>query len=208
MTEHPSSKLPPDKRAILYRTASAEFAEHGFAQASLNRIIAAVGMSKSSFYHFFENKTDLFLQTLDSAMDPFLAARDSFDLGRLDDQTFWPAIRELASTMALMANRTPELLMVGRMFYRSFENPAERELTRDIMEATRDWMQSLIARGQELGLVRRDLPPDFMIDALMALGTGIDRWFLQNWEKLSETERLHLNDQAFDLLRRLLVPVD
>ncbi|MCB1367412.1 MAG: TetR/AcrR family transcriptional regulator [Rhodobacteraceae bacterium] len=207
MTEHPSTRMPPEKRAALYRTASAEFAEHGFTRASLNRIIAAVGMSKSSFYHYFENKTDLFRQTLDSALAPFIAARDSFDLDQLDSQTFWPEIREMTSAMALMANRSPELLMVGRMFYRSFENPGERELTRDIMDMARDWMQGLIARGQELGLVRRDLPPDFMIDALMALGTGIDRWFLQNWEKLSETERLHLNDQAFDLLRRLMVPM-
>lgn len=207
MTDHPSNKLPADRRANLYRIASAEFAEHGFAQASLNRIIAEVGMSKSSFYHYFENKTDLFLRTLDQAMAPFIATLDDIDLGLLDDQTFWPAIREMASAMALMANRSPELLLVGRMFYRSFENPAERELTRDIMETTQGWMQNLIQRGQELGLVRTDLPPDFMIDALMALATGIDRWFLQHWEDHSEAERLHLNEQAFDLLRRLLVPV-
>lgn len=206
MTDHPSIKLPADKREALYRIASAEFAEHGFTQASLNRIIAAVGMSKSSFYHFFANKTDLFGQTLDNAMAPFIAARDDFDLGVLTPETYWPALRAMMSAIGKMANRSPELLMVGRMFYRSFENPAERELTRDIMDATRAWMQSVMRRGQELGLVRTDLPPDFMIDALMALGTGIDRWFLQHWEQHSEVERLHLNEQAFDLFRRLLEP--
>ena len=32
----------------------------GYEGASLNRIIRACGMSKSSFYHYFENKQELF----------------------------------------------------------------------------------------------------------------------------------------------------
>lgn len=72
MSEHPSHKLPNDKRIRLFQVSSGEFVSFGFKQASLNRIISEVGMSKSSFYHYFANKEDLFRQTLEYVLKPVL----------------------------------------------------------------------------------------------------------------------------------------
>ncbi len=206
MTEHPSHKLSKDKRARLFQIASAEFAALGFSRASLNRIIGEMGMSKSSFYHYFENKTDLFKQTLDQAMDPFLTARAQFDLDLLTKETFWPGVEMMTREMAHMANRSPELVTVGRMFYRSRENPEEAALTEDVMALSIDWLAGLIRRGQELELLRDDLPESFVIETLMALGMSMDRWVLSHWDELSDEERMKLNAQAFDLFVRMLEP--
>lgn len=50
-----------EHRERLVQAALAEFAEVGFEQASLNRILEAAGMSKGQFYHHFDGKQSLYL---------------------------------------------------------------------------------------------------------------------------------------------------
>jgi len=206
MSDHPSSRLPEDRRAALFRTAAEEFAAHGFRQASLNRIIRQVGMSKSSFYHFFANKHDLFRQTLDSALVPLLAVHGQADVERLTRETLWPELMRMVGELSQKVAGTPEMVTVGRMFYRCLENPAERHLIEADLGAFTDWMLALLKRGQALGLFRDDLPETLLMDCMMALGMAIDRWMLNHWDATSDAERLALNARAFDLFQRLLDP--
>jgi AcrR family transcriptional regulator len=206
MAEHPSHKLPEDRRTRLFHLASAEFAEQGFARASLNRIIAQAEMSKSSFYHFFENKTDLFRQTLDNALAPMFEPLRTFDLTSLTAETYWPFLRAVAREQTQAANLSPEFAAIGQMFYRSLDTPEERELIADLMETVTGWLASLIRRGQVLGLVRTDLPDSLLFDALMGLGMAIDRWMLTNWNSLAPEARLALGEKTFDLFITMLKP--
>ena len=56
--------MAPDRWDRLLRAAADEFAQAGYEQASLNRIIRACGMSKSSFYHYVASKEQLFERVL------------------------------------------------------------------------------------------------------------------------------------------------
>jgi len=80
-------------------------------------------MSKSSFYHYFQSKEDLFKQALDQALAPLLTGLEALDISQLTEQTFWPTVQMMVEEMAKMANHTPEVVMVGRMFYRSLTTP-------------------------------------------------------------------------------------
>lgn len=206
MTGHPSDKLPPDRRAALFAAAGAEFAANGFKQASLNRIISGVGMSKSSFYHYFANKEDLFRRTLHDAVAPMLHAQGQMDLSVLTPKTFWPMLERMTQQMTELANSSPEMVTVGRMFYRSFEDKDERALTAEVMAETTAWITGLMRRGQELGLVRKDLPDTLLLEGIMALGMAVDRWMLANWAEIDDAERVDLNRKMLDLMMRVLRP--
>ena len=52
--------LPEDKRARVVEALKAEFAARPYARASVDRVIAAAGVSKGSFYQYFENKDDAY----------------------------------------------------------------------------------------------------------------------------------------------------
>ena len=52
--------LPAEKREQIVDAAVEEFAANGFENASTNRIIANSGISKGSFYQYFEDKQDVF----------------------------------------------------------------------------------------------------------------------------------------------------
>lgn len=206
MVEHPSMRLSDDKRHLLFQVSSAEFAANGFKQASLNRIISDLGMSKSSFYHYFENKTDLFQQTLQHVMTPLVDAHQKIDLEALTAETLWPSVLQLAGEMMQMVNQSPDMVTAGRMFYRVMENPEERELTKGMIGEFSDWTLRLIQRGQALGVFRNDLPDSLLIDMIMALGMSMDRWMLSHWEELSDAEKEEIGARGFDLFVRLLEP--
>ena len=52
--------LPEDKRRNIIRAAEEEFARQGFDLASIQRIVRNAGISRGSFYQYFEDKEDLF----------------------------------------------------------------------------------------------------------------------------------------------------
>ena len=52
--------LPEEKRTVIVNAAIDEFAGYGFESASINRIVANSGISKGSFYQYFEDKADVF----------------------------------------------------------------------------------------------------------------------------------------------------
>ena len=56
--------LPEEKRNIIVNAAIEEFAEYGLENASTNRIVANSGISKGSFYQYFEDKQDVFMYLL------------------------------------------------------------------------------------------------------------------------------------------------
>jgi len=204
--DHISSKMPVAKRSLLFSVAGAEFAASGFGQASLNRIIATVGMSKSSFYHYFRNKADLFEQTLNCSLAPLQTAFAAIDLDALTAETFWPEILRMADFTTEHANTQPQLVIVGHMFYRSFDNPEERVLVTRVMSGFTEWLAQLVKRGQVLHLIRDDLPAVFLIDMLVAMGMVADRWILTQWEAQSDGDRLAFNARLLDLFLRVLSP--
>jgi AcrR family transcriptional regulator len=56
--------LPEDKRRTIIDAATDEFAAYGLENASTNRIVANSGISKGSFYQYFEDKQDVFMYLL------------------------------------------------------------------------------------------------------------------------------------------------
>ena len=56
--------LPEEKREKIVNAAVDEFAEYGLENASTNRIVENSGISKGSFYQYFEDKQDVFMHLL------------------------------------------------------------------------------------------------------------------------------------------------
>lgn len=56
--------LPEEKRQNIISAAIEEFAEYGLENASTNRIVENSGISKGSFYQYFEDKQDVFMHLL------------------------------------------------------------------------------------------------------------------------------------------------
>lgn len=65
--DNPKAALMARKRALLVGAALAAFLESGYAEASVNQIAAAAGVSIKTLYRHFESKDDLFSAVMQAA---------------------------------------------------------------------------------------------------------------------------------------------
>ncbi len=207
MDDHPSSRLPADKRQKLFLVSGQEFAANGFSQASLNRIIAQIGMSKSSFYHYFSNKSDLFRQTFLFAVTPILELDHALEIRAATAAEIWAAIESLAAQLLPIVQASPMPILAGRMFYRSREDQGGgKALCEELLASFTAWISRQLAHGQKVGAFRTDLPESLLIALIVSLGMSMDQWMVEHWDELEDAEKIRLTAAGFDLLKRLLTP--
>ncbi len=203
---HPSLKMKPERRETLFAAATRAFTEHGFEQASLNHIIAEVGMSKSSFYHYFANKTELFEQVLEQALAPLADIATSFTPETLTHETFWPALLSTTESASTLFVDQPHIFMVGRMFHRNLHEP--NGICDNMMQLPLGLLTRILEHGKVIGTIRDDLPTSLLIESAMGMGMAIDHWAIEHIEGASLVEINQFQAQVLDMFVRLLAPED
>lgn len=198
-------KLAPDKRAAILDAATAEFARHGFEGASINRVIAAAGISKGAIYYYFEDKTDLFATVIEAAVAA-MALDWRVGLDATDADGFWAVLHDLLGQSWHYVCDNPHWLDLGRAFVQLphemwFEGRIGVFMQRMIGDLT-----AVVAHGQSLGAVRDDLPADVLCGLLMAAGESYDRWLLGAWPTLDDADRARLYRTGLHNVQRLLLP--
>lgn len=204
MQPHPSLKMKPERRAKLFKAATAEFTALGFEQASLNRIISEVGMSKSSFYHYFANKTELFQQIIAQTLAPIAQIVDAFQPETLTKEAFWSAIISASQEGGELLAKQPEIFDVGRMFYRNLNEPSG--ICTDMMKAPLALMGRILERGKVVGTIRDDLPTSLLIEVAMGMGMTLDKWAIEHMEDYSRPELEVFTEKAVGMFVKVLSP--
>ena len=65
-------------------------------------------------------------------------------------------------------------------------------------------MMNIVKRGQELGVIRTDLPEQLIFAWIAALDDASDHWLLAHWSELDLEAITHISDQTVDGMRRVL----
>jgi AcrR family transcriptional regulator len=198
--------LEPDRQERILRAAADEFADRGFEGASLNRIIERAGTSKGSLYYYFEDKTDLFSTVVERATAMVVQLVAGFALDELTAETYWPAFEAFTRKSAGYLAGNGWYVRLARSFYRVRGRSGPAGPTTRVFDWARGWVTRCVARGQDLGVVRTDLPLPFLAELTLALGEVGDRWLFERWDELSAGERERLVDAELGLFRRLLQP--
>ena len=196
-------KLDRSTRTRILETAAEEFAARGFEGTSLNQLIGRMGISKGSFYYYFDDKADLFTTVADYAWEIFLPA-EGLDLSVFDRENYWPALEELMREARARARENPWLVGFTRMIYDPPDIPGIRQALSEKFNEPREWQAGLVRRGQALGTVRQDLPVDLLQALLVGADEAADRWFVGNWDRLGDDEIERLFEEVFAIFRRIL----
>ncbi len=200
--------LDPDKQEQILEAAVEEFAEKGFEGASINRIIELAGISKGSMYYYFEDKADLYDTALRDATERLLAMAGGFDIDQIQSDTFWEYLKGYTERSVVELKRNQKYIQLARGFYSTLRPDDPDSPGGEMMDWARQVTEQLIARGQEVGVVRTDLPRLFLVQISMAMGTVIDQWTLEHFDDFDEDQFAELMDKEIDLLRRLWSPAD
>ncbi len=196
-------RLPEDRRLALLDAAAAEFAVRGYDGASLNRIIAAAGISKGAFYYYFDDKADLLATVIERAMAA-LVEGVALDVTELRPDDFWQRLETAFVTMVGNAARHPWLAGIGRLFYAPPADEAVGAMVRAELGRAVGFLAAVVRRGRELGTVRTDLAEELTVAMLAGAAEAADRWLTANWESLAEGPGGPPLEALFDSLRRLV----
>ncbi|GHH03324.1 TetR/AcrR family transcriptional regulator [Pseudodonghicola xiamenensis] len=198
----PPDALPPEQQSALFEAAAKEFAARGFDGASLDRILGQSGIGTTAFADHFADKAGLFTRLIERSLSVLFGQIGPFDPDQLTAETYWSEIAAYYHRAITLVDHNDWMVRFGRLFYQLRDTPALGSATNPLFDITRDWVRKLIARGQALGSLRADLPPDLMTDIAMGILEPLDRWSAAHWPELSEAERQALPDQHIDLFRR------
>ena len=199
------ANLDIDARYRILETAAVEFAARGYSGVSLNRLIERLGMSKGSFYYYFDDKADLFTTVAGLAWAIVLPPQE-LDLADLGPDTFWPVLEALMREARARVRANPWLVGFTRLIYDPPDDAGIRETLMEKFEQARRWQGDLIRRGQDLGTVRSDLPVELLQALLVGADEGGDRWFVDNWDRLDDDDNERLFEEVFAIFRRMLEP--
>lgn len=160
--------LPDEKREAFLDAAIEEFAAHDYRSASVSRITKRAGVSKGSFYQYFEDKKDLFLYLLELVSRTKLAF-----LGELvpadpaDD--FFTYYQKLIEASAHFQLAYPRLVQIG---YRALNSslPFLDDVKAFSRQSGHAYYEGLLREAVARGDIDPDIDPNlaiFIISTLM-----------------------------------------
>ncbi|MGZ3603020.1 MAG: TetR/AcrR family transcriptional regulator [Ktedonobacterales bacterium] len=200
------AKMPSDKRERLLTSAAQEFAAYGFEGASLNRILEAAQIGKSSAYYYFEDKADLFCTVVAYAVERLGLAPPDDVITSLTAETFWPTMAEAHDQPLLHAQQQPWLFGAARavehLTQESLRQPSLAQLAHYLVTA----MTALIQRGQDLGLIRTDLPQELLVAWYRAIDGASDDWLVAHLDQLDQETIRRISRDTIASIRQALAP--
>ncbi|MGN9847108.1 TetR/AcrR family transcriptional regulator [Nonomuraea sp. H19] len=153
-------RLPVDRRESILRVARAHFARDGADRASYNKIIAELGISKTSAYQYFDGKEDLFAGVIEDVHTRILQALGDWRNASSAEQ-FWEQLRQASERLVAHGLAHPEDLAL--LDASTAQDPAP-------------WLAPVIDNGRALGVIRADVDRELMLAATAAVLRAADVW--------------------------------
>jgi AcrR family transcriptional regulator len=198
--------MDPQRRHRLQVTATREFACAGFQRASLNAIIRACGMSKSSFYHYFASKEALFDTVIAEATAGFATDLQVPVPASLAAADFWVRVEGIFQRLLALSASQPWYLDLGRLFHLADGPAGGSPALQRCMAQAAAWLDAALAAGRRVGAIRGDMPASLQGELVFAVLQAMDRWSLQHADDFDPDGQQQLLTQQLAALQRLLAP--
>ena len=158
------NRLAPQSQAAILAVAQEHFARDGKDAASFNQIIADAGISKTSAYHYFDGKDDLFNAVLAHAAQRILKELGPWERVSTVD-ALWTQVEAGAATLWRYAQ----------------DNPADRAILATVhMTEPDQWVQDLVTNADALGLLARGTDRDLITALTDSVLHALDQWALRH----------------------------
>ena len=162
------SRDPIATRARILAAAKAEFARKGLGGARVDDIAARAKANKRMLYHYFGNKEELFRITLEDAYAGIREAEAKLEIEKDDPIT---ALKRLIRFTWGYYLENPEFItLVNSENLHKARHIKSSERMREMSRPFVGRMRTLLERGAEAGLFRKDLDPVQVNITIAAIG--------------------------------------
>jgi AcrR family transcriptional regulator len=169
MTQAAPASIPEK----LMRVSVELFAEHGYAQTSVQQIVDAAGVTKGALYHYFTSKDDLLFDIYDRLLSMQREHLETIVARSLDpEQTIRLVCEDVIVTSI-------EGLADGAVFFRSQHMLSEKR-QREVKQRRREYngaFEAILAKGRASGVFRTDIPSAILIANFFSDVHYLAQWY-------------------------------
>lgn len=173
--------LPEEKRQIIINAAVDEFADYGFESASINRIVANSGISKGSFYQYFDGKMDVFhhlLEVISAEKAEFFKDKHPPSMHQGVFEYFRWAMKEgmkFNSVNPRMVQAISRVLFIEGLYY--------GKLFEEYQKKTTDALEAMIRQAMKLGEVDPSIDIEMAVLVMETWTNAITNYILHEGMK-------------------------
>lgn len=166
-TQKTFDNLPDEKRQRVLSEATREFADHGYDQASINRIVGRLGIAKGSLFKYFGNKQGLFEYLFGDAVAQF--KKPLKEIRDTPNSDFFAQVENSVLASGAFIDAHPHIyrIYLKMLFNESF--PLRSRFLGEIRKAHAKFLRKLIEDGMASGQLRGDLDPDMTVFTLHSM---------------------------------------
>ena len=195
--------LAAERKEAILRAAAYEFAEKGYERASLNRMIKEAGLSKGTFYYYFEDKADLFVTVMRVKLPSEAWITESGLMETQDPTAFWAALKALEVGKYAYLGQYPDVARLAEALGGLAASNLENASLAAYAEERVAEVKAMLEYGRRIAAVRGDLPMPLLIKLWTGVERSLSEWIFQDWEVLSQLERQQRGDVAVDTFYRV-----
>lgn len=169
--------MSDSKREAILAAALHVFSEKGYHPATIDEIAERAGVGKGTVYSYFRSKAELMEQLIELSTKAELESAERSVAG------FEKALDQLHALAAIERKHLEQHEPFIRFLMSDLASAVTPEF-RDAMEETRRRLEELVAgvirRGQEEGIFKKEIDPEFAAMLILALRGGLlHYWFAQ-----------------------------
>jgi len=180
-------KIDGDRtRASILKAAQELFVQHGFAATSMATVAKQAGVTKSLIHHHFGSKRELWGTVKTAVMEDYRRQQEQMLTERTPDLSL---VEDSLVVYFRFLQRNPHVVRLWTWMV--IEN--DQECAHMMKDLTRAGVETL-RRAQELGALRPDIEPEFVLGQFFSLARG---WFHER-AILRETVLQGVPDAACD----------
>jgi AcrR family transcriptional regulator len=183
-------------REKIIRSATAEFARHGFAGARIARIVKNAGSNPRMLYHYFGSKSALYIAVLEHALGGLRSKELRLDVEHLDPLEGVLQLFEFMNGHFEQNRELVTLLTAENMLKARYMRKSAR--IRDMSSPVLDMIAKLLKRGAAGGHFAADLDPL----RLYVLMVALSQFHLSNVYTLSIIFATDLSSQTWRAARK------
>ena len=180
--------LPEEKREKILQEVMVEFRDNAYDLASINRIVERSGISKGSFYQYFEDKEDVYFYLLQIIGDKKLQYLGP-TISRIMDIGFYEALRKIYEAGIEFALEHPDYLTIGNRMMRD-GGTMVRKLQEKFGGQSDALFSMLLEKGIERGEIRPDIEVPLVARLLMNMQMTVVEYFFEKHQEVGYSKEI------------------
>lgn len=163
-------QLNNQKKDRIMQAIMNEFSESSFSQASINRIIKEAGISRGSFYQYFEDKEDCYLEMLGVIAEEKMKIFK--EIVQIDpNATLFEHYIQMIKQIQIWMEMRPQYFKISMLM--DLDNSEFIQKLIDKNPSLMDYFIHLIKRDIERNIIKSNVDPYLLCEVLIAINKAM-----------------------------------